>query len=119
MRYPILLGWLTAVALAVLSLPSLSASGGVGDLLPTGSRALRAEADATTLFRVPLILYFRPRASMAAQADGGEAYARRYASAPQDRFAGVTGPIRPGTSRARSSGATCPGWKPPRCWRSS
>jgi RND superfamily putative drug exporter len=53
-RYPILLGWLIAAALAILYLPSLSASGGIGDLVPPHSAALRAEADATRLFRVPM-----------------------------------------------------------------
>ncbi len=47
MRYVVVLGWLAAVALAVLYLPSLSAGSGVGDLVPSGSAALRAEADAT------------------------------------------------------------------------
>ena len=157
MRYVVVLGWLAAVALAVLYLPSLSAGSGVGDLVPSGSAALRAEADATRLFRVPMsapvavvqenprglplavqekagrsaisvdrgsgripglagappiantagafpgsrhksttvitFLYFRPGTSMAAQTDGGEAYARRYAGSARDHFAGVTGPI--------------------------
>jgi len=53
-RYVVLAGWLAAAALAVLYLPSLSAGGGVGDLVPSGSAALRAEADATRLFRVPM-----------------------------------------------------------------
>jgi RND superfamily putative drug exporter len=54
MRYLVLFGWLVAVALAALYLPSLSAAGGVADLVPNGSAALRAEADATRLFRVPM-----------------------------------------------------------------
>lgn len=54
MRYLVLFGWLGAVALAALNLPSLSAAGGVADLVPNGSAALRAEADATRLFRVPM-----------------------------------------------------------------
>jgi putative drug exporter of the RND superfamily len=54
MRYPVLIGWLAAVALATLYLPALSAGGGVGDLVPAHSAALRAEADATRLFRVPM-----------------------------------------------------------------
>ena len=37
-------------------------------------------------------LYFRPGTSIAAQAAGGQAYARRYAGAPADHLAGVTGP---------------------------
>jgi putative drug exporter of the RND superfamily len=37
-------------------------------------------------------LYFRPGTSIAAQAGGGEAYARRYLSAPRDHLVGVTGP---------------------------
>ncbi len=54
LRYVIVAGWLVAAALAVLYLPSLSAGGGVGDLVPNGSAALRAEGDATRLFRVPM-----------------------------------------------------------------
>lgn len=54
LRYVIVAGWLVAAALAVLYLPSLSAGGGVGDLVPNGSPALRAEADASRLFRVPM-----------------------------------------------------------------
>jgi putative drug exporter of the RND superfamily len=54
MRYLVLFGWLGAVAFAALYLPSLSAAGGVADLVPNGSAALRAEADATRLFRVPM-----------------------------------------------------------------
>src|SRR5262245_15560028 len=54
MRYLALFGWLAAVALAALYLPSLSAAGGVGDLVPSGSAALRTEADAARLFRVPM-----------------------------------------------------------------
>ncbi|MGI9005207.1 MAG: MMPL family transporter [Streptosporangiaceae bacterium] len=142
----------------MLYLPSLSASGGVGDLVPNGSAALRAEADATRLFRVPMtpsavvvqhsaarlpravqekaarsalavdrgsarpipglagalpvantsglfpgsrqasttvvtFLYFRPATSMAATVSGGETYAHRYAGAPRDHLAGLTGPI--------------------------
>jgi putative drug exporter of the RND superfamily len=54
MRYLVLFGWLGAVAFAALYLPSLSAAGGVADLVPNGSAALRAETDATRLFRVPM-----------------------------------------------------------------
>ncbi|MBO0775225.1 MAG: MMPL family transporter, partial [Actinobacteria bacterium] len=54
LRYPILLGWLAAALLAVLFLPSLPTSGGVGDLIPKGSPAVRAEYDATRLFGAPL-----------------------------------------------------------------
>ena len=54
MRYVVLVGWLAAAALATHYLPTLSAAGGVGDLVPTHSAALRAEADATRLFRVPM-----------------------------------------------------------------
>ena len=53
-RYLVVLGWLAAAALATLYLPSLSAGGGVGDLVPPHSAALKAEADATRLFRVPM-----------------------------------------------------------------
>ncbi len=54
MRYVVLLGWLAGGLVAVAYLPSLSASGGIGDLVPKGSAALRAETDATSLFRVPM-----------------------------------------------------------------
>ncbi len=64
-------------------------------------------------------LYFRP-GHLDGRADhGGEAYARRYAGSARDHFAGVTGRSRPGTSRARSSPGTCPGWKRPPYWPSS
>ncbi len=53
-RYVVVVGWLAAAALATLYLPSLSAGGGVGDLVPPHSAALKAEADATRLFRVPM-----------------------------------------------------------------
>jgi RND superfamily putative drug exporter len=157
-RYVVVLGWLAAVLLAVAYLPALSLSGGVGDLVPKRSAALRAEADATRLFRVPMsapvvvvqhnerrlplpvqeqaarnaiavdrdgsdqipglagalpvantagvfpgsrqksttvitFLYFRAGTSMAAQVAGGEAYARTFAGAARDHFAGITGPI--------------------------
>ena len=158
LRYLVVLGWLAGAGLAVLYLPSLPASGGAGDLVPKGSAALRAEADATRLFRVPMsaslavvqhsagrlplavqekaarsaiavdrrtarpipglagalpvantsglfpgsrqasttvitFLYFRPATSMAATVSGGEAYAHRYAGAPRDHLAGVTGVV--------------------------
>jgi putative drug exporter of the RND superfamily len=54
LRYVIVAGWLVAAALAVIYLPSLSAGSGIGDLVPGRSPALRAEADATRLFRVPM-----------------------------------------------------------------
>jgi putative drug exporter of the RND superfamily len=54
LRYVIVAGWLVAAAVAVAYLPSLSAGSGIGDLVPNGSPALRAEADATRLFRVPM-----------------------------------------------------------------
>lgn len=37
-------------------------------------------------------LYFRPGTSVAAQAAGGQAYARRYLAGPRGHLAGVTGP---------------------------
>src|SRR5689334_1231084 len=53
-RYLVVIGWLAAAVLATLFLPSLSAAGGTGDLVPAHSAALKAEADATRLFRVPM-----------------------------------------------------------------
>lgn len=156
LRYPILFGWIAAALLAVIFVPSLTTSGGVGGLVPPGSAAVRAERDAARLFGAPLdasvavvqedphglppaaqvkaahsavsvdlgrarpiaglagafpiantaglfpgsrarsttvitFLYFRPGTSLATQTEGGQAYARRYASAPGDHLKGVTG----------------------------
>jgi putative drug exporter of the RND superfamily len=158
-RYPILLGWLVAVAAAVFYLPPLAASnGGVASLVPSNAPALRAEATATRIFGEPLdaqvavvqrnprglspavqvtavrravdtdtghsfggpisglagalpvpdtdgvfpssrersttvitFLYFRPGASFATQATGGQLYASRNAAGPGAALAGVTG----------------------------
>ncbi len=55
LRYFIVLGWLAAIAAAILYLPPLQSSGGaVGDLVPNGSPALQAERDAARLFGAPL-----------------------------------------------------------------
>ena len=54
MRWFIVFGWMAAVAFAVLHLPALSSSGGLTDLVPPGSPAAHAEADATRLFGFPL-----------------------------------------------------------------
>src|SRR6185312_4085254 len=51
-RYLILLAWI-AVAVTVY-LPPLTASDGVGGLIPSGAPALRAEYDAARLFGLPL-----------------------------------------------------------------
>jgi putative drug exporter of the RND superfamily len=54
MRWLIVLGWMAAVAFAVLRLPALPSSGGLSNLVPAGSAAAHAEADATRLFGFPL-----------------------------------------------------------------
>ena len=45
-------------------------------------------------------LFFRPGTSIAAQAAGGQAYARRYLSGPGDHLVGVTGARASATRRA-------------------
>ena len=98
LRYVIVLGWLVAAALAVLYLPSLSASGGIGDLVPSGSAALRAEADATRLFRVPMsapvavVQHSLRRLPMAVQEKAGRsALAVDRGSADSGAAAGIPG----------------------------
>ena len=54
LRWFIVLGWMAAIAFAVLFLPALGSSGGLTDLIPAGSAAAHAEADATRLFGFPL-----------------------------------------------------------------
>ena len=54
LRLPLILGWGAAVVAAVLFLPALSSSGGFADLIPAGSPAAHADADATRLFGYPL-----------------------------------------------------------------
>ena len=54
LRFPLVLGWAAAVVAAVLFLPPLPSSGGLPDLIPAGSLAARADADAARLFGYPL-----------------------------------------------------------------
>lgn len=54
LRFPIILGWAAAVVAAILFLPPLPSSGGLSDLIPSGSPAARADVDATRLFGYPL-----------------------------------------------------------------
>ena len=55
LRFPLILGWAAAVVVAVLFLPPLPSSGdGLADLIPAGSAAAHADADATRLFGYPL-----------------------------------------------------------------
>jgi RND superfamily putative drug exporter len=56
LRYLIVGGWAAAVVLAVMFLPPLNAtsSGGLSDLVPPGSAAAHAEADAAHLFGFPI-----------------------------------------------------------------
>src|SRR6266566_7138353 len=56
LRYLIVGVWAAGVVLAVMFLPPLSAtsSGGLSDLIPPGSAAARAEADAAHLFGFPI-----------------------------------------------------------------
>ena len=54
LRFPLILGWAVPVVAAVLFLPPLPSSGGLADLIPAGSAAAHADADATRLFGYPL-----------------------------------------------------------------
>ena len=54
LRFPLVLGWAAAVVAAVLFLPPLPSSGGLPDLIPAGSPAAHADADAARLFGYPL-----------------------------------------------------------------
>ncbi len=54
LRYPILLAWIAAAAAVTLYMPALTTSGGLGGLIPAGSPAAKAEADAAKLFGEPL-----------------------------------------------------------------
>jgi putative drug exporter of the RND superfamily len=54
LRFPILIGWIVAAVAAMLFLPGIAASGGIGGLIPPDSPALKAEADAARLFGEPL-----------------------------------------------------------------
>jgi uncharacterized membrane protein YdfJ with MMPL/SSD domain len=54
LRWLIIGGWIAAVVFAVRYLPPLSSSGGLSDLIPAGSAAAHAEADAARLFGFPL-----------------------------------------------------------------
>ena len=55
LRYVIVAGWVAAVVLAVVLLPPLNAtSGGLTGLIPPGSAAAHAEADASKLFGYPI-----------------------------------------------------------------
>ena len=54
LRFPLILGWAAAVVAAVLFLPPLPSSGGLPNLIPAGSPAAHADADAARLFGYPL-----------------------------------------------------------------
>ena len=54
LRFPIILAWAAAAVVAVLLLPPLPSSGGLSDLIPAGSPAVRADATAARLFGYPL-----------------------------------------------------------------
>jgi RND superfamily putative drug exporter len=54
LRFPLLLGWAAAVVAAVLFMPPLPSSGSLSDLIPAGSSAAHADADAARLFGYPL-----------------------------------------------------------------
>ena len=54
LRFPLILGWAAAVVAATACLPPLPSSGGLADLVPAGSAAAHADADATRLFGYPL-----------------------------------------------------------------
>jgi RND superfamily putative drug exporter len=54
LRFPLILGWAAAVAAAALFLPPLASSGGLSGLIPAGTAAAHADADAARLFGYPL-----------------------------------------------------------------
>jgi putative drug exporter of the RND superfamily len=54
LRVPLILGWAALVVAAVHFLPPLPSSGSLSDLIPAGSPAAQADADATRLFGYPL-----------------------------------------------------------------
>ena len=55
LRLVIIAGWAAAVAAAIIFLPPLNpATGGLSELIPPGSPAAHAEADAARLFGFPL-----------------------------------------------------------------
>ncbi len=55
LRYPLVLGWLCALAAAVAYLPALTASNsGTAGLVPANAQAIKAERAATRLFGAPL-----------------------------------------------------------------
>lgn len=54
LRYPILLAWVIGAVAAAVFLPGITPAGTLGNLVPSGSPALRAEYDAARLFGVPL-----------------------------------------------------------------
>ena len=55
LRWFIIAGWIAAVAVAIVFLPTLNAgSSGLSNLIPPGSAAAHAEADASRLFGFPI-----------------------------------------------------------------
>ncbi|HTR94267.1 MAG TPA: hypothetical protein VMI73_21230 [Trebonia sp.] len=54
LRFPLLLAWAAAAVVAMLLLPPLPSSGGLNNLIPAGSPALRSDASAARLFGYPL-----------------------------------------------------------------
>jgi putative drug exporter of the RND superfamily len=93
LRYPLLLAWIAAAAGASLYLPSLAQPAGVGGLIPPGSPAVRAEADATRIFGFPLsalvdVVQSDPRGFTSAEL---VASARRAAAVDTGRVTGIPG----------------------------
>ena len=91
LRLPLILGWGLAVAAAVAFLPPLQSFGGLSGLIPAGSPAARADADATRLFGYPLeagvaIVQREPRALPPAVVDKTARAAIAY-----DRSASIPG----------------------------
>ena len=83
LRFPVVLGWVAAVVLAVLFLPPLPSSGGLSDLIPAGSAAAQADASAARLFGYPLeagiaIVQSHPHALSQAVVDKTARAADRY-----------------------------------------
>ena len=65
---------------------------GLGAAVPVANTAGAFPGSRERSTTIITFLYFRPGTPIGAQAAGGQAYARRYASAPDGHLAGVTGP---------------------------
>ena len=136
LRYLIVGGWAAAVVLAVMFLPPLSAasSGGLSNLIPSGSAAAHAESDVARLFGFPIdaavaVVQRDPHGMPAAATDRairqaiavdrrllGQSTARLATAAAGGESAGeqdaaqiLSGPGSPGTARPARPDPRAPG----------